>query len=107
MLVTFPKQLPTESIMYFVALLRGTESPDVPDGLQHAGVIMGCAGAMMDGSPQPVGAVPESFATASDDKLATELEFLCTVRGEGDGAAAIPPWLIPVLLDLVRRWFKF
>ena len=108
MLVSFPKTLPTESILYFVGLLRGTESPSVPEGLQHAGVILGCAGAMMDGGPMPVGSVPESFATASDEELASQLESCCTVQGTESGQTeAIPPWLIPILLDLVRRFFKF
>ena len=55
--VDFPKELPLHSVGHLIAMFRGAEPRSIPDVLQHAGVILGCAGKLMEsGQPMPIGA---------------------------------------------------
>lgn len=104
--VEFPKEFPGHSIMHIVGHVRGTESLTLSQFLQHAGCILGSAGKLMESGPTPVGASAEDFSTASNEELASQLESACAPQA-GDGAEAIPAWLIPIILEIARRWFKF
>lgn len=102
--VDFPRDFPIHSIMHLVGHFRGQESLSTGELLQHVGCIIGCAGKLLDGSPQPVGAAPENYSDLSDAELADVLES--ATAPQADAAAAIPPWLMPVLLEVLRRLFK-
>lgn len=107
--VDFPREVPLHSVMHIVGHLRGTEQLGIPELLQHAGVILGCTGAMMIPGPPEGGTLATSAPQAlSNEALADELEngFKAAAAPQGAEAAAIPPWLIPILFEAAMRIFN-
>lgn len=104
--VDFPREIPMHSVMHIAGHLRGTETLTVSEGLQHAGVILGCSGKLMESEgPTPVFATadcPVNPDDCTDEELADCLESACAPQAAGP-VGAFPAWLIPIVLEVLRR----
>lgn len=108
--VDFPRKFPSDSIMHFAGLARGTETMTKGEALQHAGIILGCSGKLLD--PAPVGklgaasaAPSEDFSSLSNEDIASR--FSEAAAPKGDEAEFIPPWMVPLVFEVLRRIFGF
>jgi hypothetical protein len=112
----FPAELPLEDIRDLISHLRAGEFYST-ETVDHALWALGCANALR-GGPQPFGAGVDDMAgcpcpnpeDASDEELADALEQGIAPQGDEAGAAALPPWLLPILATVVQRlldrWLK-
>lgn len=114
-IVTYPRELPTHDIGHIIAHLRGQEVIPIPDLVQHCTTTIGCGMEYMKKGPQPVGATielsKEDYSVMSNGELADTLESAMAPQAAADAEAeALPVWVItvlPVLYDVLRRFFKF
>jgi hypothetical protein len=118
----FPSELPLECVRDLVAAVRAGRYLET-ETIDHALYAAGCVNALR-GGPQPFGAgleeAPVNAETATEEELADTLEAGMSQAGfsaTGDAsaetsvdAAALPPWLAPILLTLAQRilerWLK-
>jgi len=106
--VTFPAEFPSDSVLHWISYLRGTETLTTGEMLQHTGVIFGCAGVLLQGSPPVMESLkkelPKKYAAMSNSELADLLEQGIAPQS-GAAVAAFPSWLMPILMDVIRRYF--
>lgn len=101
----FPAELPVAEIGKLVSAVRAGDfvATETVDSALYVG---GCLNALR--GPMPFGAVDDASGMRVSDLIDMELcdrvdELLPSFGAAGDGAAAIPPILIPILLELVSR----
>lgn len=114
--VTYPREIPTHSVSHIINHLRGVDVLPVPDLVQHCTTTIGCGMEFLKANPQPVGATAESPygdpKGMSNEELADALESATAPKGSGiagaDPAEAFP-WaiLLPLVVDVIRRYFGF
>lgn len=108
--VNFPRDFDPilHSAAHIAGQIRGTETLSKGVFLQHAAVIVGCGGALLEGSPEPVGAVvsPPGLKDMSNEELATAIESAIAPQANAVGAF---PWviLLPYIFEAVRRYLGF
>jgi hypothetical protein len=109
----FPSELPLECVRDLVAAVRAGRYLET-ETIDHALYAAGCVNALR-GGPQPFGAGLEDVPlndpqSATDAELADVIEQGLAPQGATADAAALPPWLAPILLTLAQRilerWLK-
>lgn len=101
-MVAYPTALPTDAVAVLINKLRG-QDVSLADLLLAEWNLQGFAFSFV--SDTPSGAAALSFP--DDAALATYLEDNCVNLSVASAPAAIP-WeiLVPILLDLVRKWLS-
>lgn len=94
-----PAELPVEAIQKVVAGVRAGDylSTETVDAALQVG---GCVNALR--GPLPFGAAGDESGL-SDDELCDRVEAEMPAFGASAGAEAIPPFLVPILVELIGR----
>lgn len=101
----FPTNFPTFAIPTVIGYLRGTGVGNRA-AAEAAYDLLGYAGhlAIPQDGPLVLHASAESWGLLSDAALAARLEeFQADLDANPNAAFSVPPWLIPILLDVLRR----
>jgi hypothetical protein len=101
--VEFPTSLPQDEIRYLIDVLTGTEKLDKARGLKAIYGVVGYLSGLFLNNVTTASTTVKS-KRASKKQVAAALESL-TAKDEVQ-TKAFPFWLIPILLDLGKKWLE-
>lgn len=110
--VDFPREFPTDSLLHLAGYIRGKENLAIGELMQHGAIITGCAGKLItdEAPPTPIGATREDFGSLSNEAIADRLEQFAkeqsAPRVAGAAPAALPAWLLPMVLQALLRAYQ-